>query len=98
MSIKRYPKAIDEMKASVELSKSVELQPYDIWIISPLGPSIYQATDWTRDGVSLFQYSGRRHKSWGYGQPSIKGGRSEKKEMFWLAQRYARSNFFGVAA
>jgi len=41
-----YPKAIDEMKASVELSKSVELrQNKYLNNLALAGPSIYQATD-----------------------------------------------------
>jgi len=53
-----YPKAIDEMKASVELSKSVELrQNKYLNNLALAGPSIYQATD--QMGWLFFQYSGR---------------------------------------
>ncbi len=46
-----YPKAIDELKEKEELSEQVELQvsQQPSWA----GPPLYQATDKTRNGISL---------------------------------------------
>ncbi len=57
-----YPKAIDELKEKEEVSEQVELrQNKYLNNLALAGPSIYQATDQTRDGISFIQYSAGVH-------------------------------------
>jgi len=79
------PKAIDEMRASVELSESVELrQNKYLNNLALAGPSVYQAIDSSRHGIPLFQYSTTNLKRI-RGDEHVKertGGRSRKRRCF----------------